>query len=280
MVAVFFSLHNIQVRGVTWMSVEQTYEWYEKASSIRELSFYLLPYFKAAKADQSMTLISHLQAHGMLRYWSDGQKVMKELKEKGVFEHVKKEERLLRKRWKGPDVPIIILPVDERNRKIRVVFGSKSGLAFHDKLFLFLSAHISPSSISAIMTHEYNHVCRLENMPKEEKNMTLLDTIILEGMAETAVYERLGESETAGWTSFYSEKQLEHFQNRLVQPYFELRRQDGRLFSNILFGKGYYPDMLGYAVGFNIVKKYLSVKKLKVADVLSLPSEDFIDPTL
>lgn len=280
MVAVFFRLHTIQVKGVIRMSVEQTYKWYEKASSMRELSLCLLPYFKGAKANQSMSLISHLQSHGMLRYWSDGQKTMKGLREKGVFQHVNKEERLLKKRWNGPDVPIIILPVDERNRKIRAEFGSKSGLAFRDKLFLFLSTHISSSSISAIITHEYNHVCRLENMPKEEKDVTLLDTIVLEGLAENAVYERFGESEIAGWTSFYSEKQLEHFQNRLIRPYFELRRQDGRLFSNILFGKGYYPDMLGYAVGYNIVKKYLSSKKLKVADVLSLPAEDCIVPML
>ncbi|MDI5790224.1 DUF2268 domain-containing putative Zn-dependent protease [Bacillus licheniformis] len=69
---------------------------------------------------------------------------------------------------------------------MRVEFGSKSGLAFSDKLFCFIGRS-SRSSISAIMTHEYNHVCRLENMPKEEKKMTLLDTIILEGLAEYAV---------------------------------------------------------------------------------------------
>ncbi|MFT0802910.1 DUF2268 domain-containing protein [Bacillus swezeyi] len=262
------------------MSVEKTYEWLEKASSMQELSSCLLPYFKKAPKADIMSLVSHLQAHGMFRSWAEGRRTMKELKKKGTFHHVKREERLLRKRWNGPDVPIIVFPVNERNRRIRVDFGSKSGLAFQDKLFLFLSSHISQAAISAIMTHEYNHVCRLENMPKEEKDMTLLDTIILEGLAENAVYERFGESEIAGWTSIYSEKQLDHFQNRLIKPHFELKRHEGRLFSNILFGKGYYPDMLGYAVGYNIVKKYLSKKKLKVADVISLPSEAFIEPVL
>lgn len=110
--------------------------------------------------------------------------------------------------------------------------------------------------------------------------MTLLDTIILEGIAEYAVFERLGEAETAAWTSYYSEKQLRHFQDRFVKPHFELRRHDSRLFSNILFGKGHYPDMLGYAVGYSIVKKYLSARNLKVADILSFPSEDFIKLSL
>ncbi|MCY7777722.1 DUF2268 domain-containing protein [Bacillus haynesii] len=262
------------------MSIASTYEWLEQASSVQELSSFLTPYFKGASKADAAAIVSHLQTHGMFRSWTDGEHTMKQLKKNGVFQHVRREEQLLCKRWNGPDVPIFILPVDERNRRIRVEFGSKSGLAFSDKLFLFLSADLPRSSISAIMTHEYNHVCRLENMPKEENKMTLLDTIILEGIAEYAVFERLGEAETTAWTSYYTEKQLRHFQDRFVKPHFELRRHEGRLFSNILFGKGHYPDMLGYAVGYSIVKKHLSARNLKVADVLAFPSEDFIKLSL
>lgn len=152
------------------MSIASTYEWLEQASSVRELSSFLLPYFKGASKADAAAIVSHLQTHGMFRSWTDGERTMKQLKKNSVFQHVRREEQLLCKRWNGPDVPIFILPVDERNRKIRVEFGSKSGLAFSDKLFLFLSADLPRSSISAIMTHEYNHVCRLENMPKEEKD--------------------------------------------------------------------------------------------------------------
>lgn len=262
------------------MSVEKTNEWLKKTSSMKDLAVCLLPYFKESSKAEGRSLIGHLQAHGMFRFWPDGLQTMASLEKNGIFNMIEQEEQHLRKRWNGPDVPIIILPVDERNRKIRSEFGGKSGLAFYDKLFLFLSGQISDKAVCAIMTHEYNHVCRLENMPKEENKMTLLDTIILEGIAEYAVFERLGEAETAAWTSYYTEKQLRHFQDRFVKPHFELRRHEGRLFSNILFGKGHYPDMLGYAVGYSIVKKHLSARNLKVADVLAFPSEDFIKLSL
>ncbi len=262
------------------VSIEKTNEWMKKASSMEELADRLLHYFKGSFKSESRSLIEHLQAHGMFRFWPDALQTMASLEKNDIFQAVEQEERILQMRWNGPDVPIFILPVNERNRRIRVEFGSKSGLAFSDKLFLFLSADLPRPSISAIMTHEYNHVCRLENMPKEENKMTLLDTIILEGIAEYAVFERLGEAETAAWTSYYTEKQLRHFQDRFVKPHFELRRHDGRLFSNILFGKGHYPDMLGYAVGYSIVKKHLSARNLKVADVLAFPSEDFIKLSL
>ncbi|MDA7026087.1 DUF2268 domain-containing protein [Bacillus sp. CLL-7-23] len=258
------------------MSVEKTYEWFEKSSSMYELSSYILPFFKEASIKDNMAIVKHLQTHGMFRFWKEGQKTQQELKKNNIFRFVKQEEQLLRNKWNGPDVPIIILPVDEKNRKIRVKFGSKSGLAFHDKLFLFLSAHSTKESISAIMTHEYNHICRLEKMPKEEKDMTLLDTMILEGLAENAVHERLGESETAKWVTLYSQKQLEHFQTRMLKPYFGLHRQDERLFSSLMYGKGYFPEMLGYAVGYNIVNQYLLKKRAKVGNVLSLSAESFL----
>lgn len=38
--------------------------------------------------------------------------------------------------------------------------------------------------------------------------------------------------------------------------------------------------MLGYAVGFNIVKKYLTASKASAADGLSIPAETFLDAML
>ncbi len=38
--------------------------------------------------------------------------------------------------------------------------------------------------------------------------------------------------------------------------------------------------MLGYAVGFNIVKKYLTANKASTGDGLSIPVETFLDAML
>ncbi len=176
-------------------------------------------------------------------------------------------------------MPIVVLPVDERNRKIRQEFGSKSGLAFRDKMFLFLSSDSSNSAVSALMTHEYNHVCRLEHVTKDEKDETFLDTIMMEGLAEYAVYERFGSSLTAEWTSYYTPEQLDFLFEKRVKPNLRLTR-DIRMFSQLLYGKGYFPSMLGYAVGFNIVKKYLTDHQKTVKEALAIPSKTFLEATL
>lgn len=64
-----------------------------------------------------------------------------------------------------------------------------------------------------------------------------------------------------------------------IAPHQDIKR-DNRLFSQLLFGKGYQPKMLGYAVGFNIVKKYLTANKANTADGLSIPAETFLNATL
>lgn len=86
--------------------------------------------------------------------------------------------------------------------------NGKSGLAFKDKLFLFLSDQNSDNEIRALLVHEYNHVCRLAKNGKQEENYVLLDSIILEGLAENAVRELVGEEYLAKWTSYYTEGQL------------------------------------------------------------------------
>ncbi|MBL4968006.1 DUF2268 domain-containing protein [Bacillus halotolerans] len=261
------------------MSVEQTYKWFEKAASIGDLAHYIVPYFSKTKKEDWKGILGHLQHHGMFKNIKEGISTSSILKEKGLFRHIQKEEQYLKKKWQGPDVPIVALPVDERNRRIRLEFGSKSGLAFPDKMFLFLSSDIELSSVSALMTHEYHHVCRLDHMTKEEKDVTLLDTIIMEGLAEYAVYERLGQSQTAEWTTWYTPLQLEIFYEKKIAPHLNIKRGH-QLFDQFLYGKGYQPKMLGYAVGFNIVKKYLTENRASTTEGLSISPETFLKATL
>ncbi|MGK9429693.1 DUF2268 domain-containing protein [Bacillus atrophaeus] len=261
------------------MSVKKTYSWFESSTSIDDLSRHIVPFFSGAAKEDWKAILGHLQNHGMFRSLKEGKHTMNLLKEKGSFRHIQKEEQCLMKKWEGPDVPIIVLPVDERNRKIRLEFSSKSGLAFRDKMFLFLPSDPPNSSVSALMTHEYHHVCRLEHMTKQEKDVTLLDTIIMEGLAEYAVYERFGSSQTAEWTSYYTQDQLQQLYKKKIAPHLHLKRESA-LYPQLLFGKGYYPSMLGYAVGFNIVKKYLTEKKVNTKDGINIQSETFLEATL
>ncbi|MFC4320662.1 DUF2268 domain-containing protein [Litchfieldia salsa] len=191
------------------------------------------------------------------------------------WEIVSKERKALKKEWDVPNIPIFILPSDRRNKMITKDYNGKSGIAFSDKLFLFLSDTNSAKEVKAVFTHEYNHVYRLSKNKKNERKYHLLDTIILEGLAENAVLERLGETEMANWTTYYSTKQLERFWIKLILPNINLTQED-HLYHRLLYGIGHYPKMLGYCVGYHLVNQYLRNNDLKVSDIIELPSEEFI----
>jgi uncharacterized protein YjaZ len=188
---------------------------------------------------------------------------------------VRQERNKLMKVWNAPNIPIFIFPSDRQNRVITKEYNGKSGIAFSDKLFLFLSDMNSDKEVRAVFTHEYNHVYRLYKNNKDEREYHLLDTIILEGLAENAVLERLGEMGVAKWTTYYSNQQLERFWTKLILPNIHLT-QENRLYQKLLYGLGIYPKMLGYCVGYYLVNKYMIENGQRICDIMDVPSEDFI----
>ncbi|MCQ6275510.1 DUF2268 domain-containing protein [Bacillus sp. V3B] len=249
------------------MSVVRTDKWllnlYDKPIEMCEK---IEEYFDGARASE---IYHYLTLHGMYRPLQNGNKLVRSLQENKVWEIVHKEKRKLQNMWEGPDVPVFIFPSDINNRKIKRDFNGKSGLAFQDKLFLFISEDNEETEIKALLTHEYNHVCRLAKLQKKEEDYVLLDTIILEGLAENAVRERLGKEFVSTWTSYYSNEELDRIWKKLVCPNRNILKAD-RKHQDILFGLGYYPKMSGYCVGYYLVKNYIEANSLTSKDLLSI----------
>ena len=252
------------------MSVIRTDKWlvdlYEQPIRICEK---LKEYFDGAQAYE---IYDYLTLHGMYSPLKNGNEQVRKLQENNVWEIVQNEEQRLQKIWEGPNVPVFIFPSDTNNRKIKKDFNGKSGLAFKDKLFLFISKDNSDKEIRSLFTHEYNHVCRLFKFQKSEEDYALLDTIILEGLAENAVRERFGEEYIAPWISYYSTDKLEKIWNNLVQPNRNILKTD-RKHQDILYGLFSYPKMAGYCVGYYLVKKYLEENALTSNELLITPTD-------
>lgn len=230
----------------------------------------LKSYFERASEAE---LYNHLTIHGMYRPDRQGLEQVKALQNNKVWEIVQKDERYLREKWEGPDVPIFIFPVDGRNQKIQRDLKGKSGLAYKDKLFLFVSDENTEKEIRALFTHEYNHVCRLASMAKKEEHYVLLDTVVMEGLAENAVRERFGEELLAGWTSYYTDEELEKMWKQLIRPNRDILTTDRR-HQELLYGlKSFHPKMLGYCVGYYLVKKYIEEIRLSSKALLQKRSE-------
>ncbi|MFD2761716.1 DUF2268 domain-containing protein [Lentibacillus juripiscarius] len=222
----------------------------------------------------------HLGTHGMYQRppKDGGDEWIGHLQENGIWQIVRKEERRLQKWWNGPDVPIFIFPSDPYNRKLLKDQNGKSGLAFPDKLFLFVSEENAANEIRALFTHEYNHVCRLNSYSKNIDDYQLLDTVVLEGIAENAVRERFGETYTANWTAYYPDGKLEKLWRHFVYP----NRHApifSRIHQEILYGHGFFPKMTGYSVGYYLVKNYMDTHQATAPDLLDIEPEIIIEKT-
>ncbi|WP_077211265.1 DUF2268 domain-containing protein [Bacillus dakarensis] len=221
---------------------------------------------------RSSSIYHYLTRHGMYQPVKDGIKTVIKLRENKVWEMVQQEKQRLRRLWEGPDVPVYIFPSDQNNKVIASDFNGKSGLAFKDKLFLFLTENNEEKEIRALFTHEYNHVCRLAHIPKKEENFVLLDTIIMEGLAENAVRERIGNEFLASWTTYYSDVQLEKLWKNLLLPNRDLPKED-RKHRRILYGLGLYPKMAGYCVGYYLVRKYMEDTNDVIKELMKIETE-------
>ncbi|MGG0719096.1 DUF2268 domain-containing putative Zn-dependent protease [Robertmurraya massiliosenegalensis] len=195
------------------------------------------------------------------RYFQDIQK-------NKVWEEVARLFRKYQKRWNGPDVDIFIFPIHSN-------FADKGGVSFKKSIFLFLSPLEDKKEIEALFVHEYHHVCRINKQKKEMKEYTLLDSIILEGLAEHAVEYYCGEKYRANWCQYYSEKELEQYWEDLRNEIIDTKREE-ELHNNILFGSRGYPRLLGYAIGYHLTKVILKGGNFSTKVNFYSNSENFI----
>ena len=179
----------------------------------------------------------------------------------------------LKQGWNGPAVPVFIFPANMENEQLRVDFQGRSGLAYHDKIFLFISNHTSKAALQTLITHEYNHVCRLNFLNKEEQDITLLDAMVMEGLAETAVAERLGKEYLAPWTSMYSLQYAQTCWKKWILPHLNIKKLHYR-HQLLMYGDQSIPKWLGYGIGFHLVQSFFENNGSDMHQSLKLPTKE------
>jgi uncharacterized protein YjaZ len=196
------------------------------------------------------------------------------LKSEGFWDKTEKIFMKYKRKWKGPDIPIFIFPMNESNARLMKEGKGKSGVSFIDKLFLFLTPIDDLKQLEALFVHEYHHVCRMNGLKKSPAEYTLLDSIILEGLAEHAVAENCGDKFTGEWSRRYSTEYLGGFWENDVLEKLSINRNE-RQHDQILFGLGSRPRLLGYAIGYEIIKQCKQHENFTEKASFSLPSEYF-----
>ena len=254
------------------MGIIRTDRWLDESfGDIRKVEDYLLE----AVDSKEQALIETLKKIGMYRPNKRTKDNYKQMKDRKIWEELNVYYKKYQKEWGGPDIPILIFPIAKQGLGLfREADKRKSGLAFIDKLFLFVSADITEKELEALFIHEYHHAARLSIL-QDRVEHNLAGSIVMEGLAEYAVSEYCGTRYLAPWTNKHTADEV---RSRLISKYVpncELERNDS-LHDRLLFGGGGMPKMAGYEAGYRIIKDYAEYKGLKTVDLFPLSAKEII----
>ncbi|MBU8877460.1 DUF2268 domain-containing protein [Bacillus sp. FJAT-29790] len=198
-----------------------------------------------------------------------------QLKKRGIWEKTEKIFQKYKKKWNGPDIPIYIFPIESQSFFFSRPGERKSGVSFKDQLFLFITTFEDEMELEALFVHEYHHVCRMNKQKESLLEFTLLDSLVLEGLAEHAVETCCGKQYKAKWCSYYSRKEIQHFWQRFLEKEQQITKKNKK-HDEILYGNKGYPKMVGYAAGYEMVSIFKEKRDFTIKESFVLPSKTFI----
>ncbi|QPC46064.1 DUF2268 domain-containing putative Zn-dependent protease [Mangrovibacillus cuniculi] len=218
--------------------------------------------------------LKQLSFYGMDQRVSSLEEIIEKMEEQKWWEKIRYFESKYKGEWSGVDCPIYIYPISAKYLK-----SNKShvagGATFKEAVFLFLPAEqINGKKLEALFVHEYHHYQRLNKLPKTIENFTLLDSCVMEGLAEHAVREYCGDNFVQYKTKLSKEEALEMW-NKYILPNID-EKKNSKIHDEILFGKGNYGKYLGYELGYWLVDRYQEKNAFSTKIALSLDSKHFL----
>jgi uncharacterized protein YjaZ len=256
------------------MGIIRTDKWLDKEfDTPSKICEKLVSSFKGLSAAK---IYHQLTDFGMYRASRLTKEIFNSMKEKMVWEEVEGIFQEYKKKWGGPDIPIYLFPIGQNKSFFsRQQEKVKGGVSYPDKMFLFLSDRLNSKELEALFVHEYHHICRLNRQSKRFDDYTLLDSIIIEGLAEYSVLVHCGRNYVADWCTMYSENELDDFWERFLQDNLDIKKSEKK-HDDLLYGAGRIPKLLGYAAGFKIVEDYYRDNHYSTKLSFTLPAKKYL----
>ncbi|MCD8510209.1 MAG: DUF2268 domain-containing protein [Bacillus sp. (in: Bacteria)] len=188
--------------------------------------------------------------------------------EKGVTETLTR----LKKTFMGPDVDVFLFPLNMYDDRLLNVMNGKTGISFPEFILLFFQKNITLKEKQALLLHEYHHASRLHHHENNEETVTLLESMVMEGMAEWEVNRLLGEKYVSRWMRLYSDEFLLSWWNKKVKGRKDMKGREHHL-PYMYGGRFGFPQWLGYSIGYRMVESYMEKKKRqRPIDLLKTPA--------
>lgn len=252
------------------MSVERTDKWLE--DHFYEPRKICSSFISFKGEEDELELYDYLGSFGMYRPSRIAEKTFLQLKKVDIWSKVEPILGEYQRKWKGPDIPVYIFPINERqNAKL----NGKSGVSFRDGMFLFLSPLQDEKELEALIIHEYHHVCRMNKLAKPISDYTLLDSIMMEGFAEHIVTKYCGREYNMKCISDYTNEELGFYWEKYFRMNIQTKRTE-TIHDVLLFGIGRFPHLVGYAVGFWLIESIGKKHNFTITETFSMKTEEMI----
>jgi len=199
------------------------------------------------------------------------------LNKKQVFEIVQEEYEHLKRFWNSEEVPIFIFPLTKYRPMIDGIEVNKNGVSYGNVIFLFISPELKDTELKAMIAHEYHHCCRLSKLDKVPEEMSLLDSLVLEGMAECMVEDLYGREWCSPWISRYSEELLQKIWSKVFVRSLNMKGVESHELFLCGDGSKRLPNWIGYCLGYRIVRSFLDRKRyVDQSMLLKMMSEEIV----
>ncbi len=157
------------------------------------------------------------------------------------------------------------------------VFGGVMGFSPYSCVFyVFLSPKLwSLKSLADTVAHELNHTIFYYYHYDTLNNYTLLDGMVLEGLAENFRECVLSDDTPAPWASALTQEKAFTTLDKMDKKI--LFSKDKHLINNVLFGNDSYEHWTGYSIGYWLIKKLLhKTPELSWEEVMKLSSVEIL----
>lgn len=244
------------VRTDKWLRI-YCQKWHEADTLAEKMSLQrqvmIEPLSEIFKTKETQALQQYLFQVGLTHPDVASDLELKQWLNKHPWKEVQKQLTYLQKKWKGPDVKLYLLPIEKRNPFLMKQLGGKMGITLPHAILLFIHGEIRAKELLALVTHEYHHVCRLRYTKQSEESMSLLESMVMEGLAEYAVKEELGTDANAAWTKCYDLDWNRSWFEQWIRPNLFLKgRKNHHMY---LYGDDQtgIPLWLGYYTGYRLI---------------------------
>jgi uncharacterized protein YjaZ len=196
------------------------------------------------------------------------------------FENFIKEElELLHKQYpSNRPVQFELFILDENDDFVKSKLNGVSAFTDWDgkMCFAVLPEKNVRSTIKSVVTHEYHHHWRISVLEIKEDGETLLDRMVLEGLAEHFVKTRLGNEYLGPYKDALTESQAKTIWESTYKNYIYDKGTSTDLY---MFGSKdkSLPFWGGYSLGYYLIKWFLDENNdISFKDLTILQSERFI----